>query len=186
MRTPKKKTRPVSHSTPTHHIHDQAVQRRSDHTTIGKRSTAASLQITLARTQSESNIASVATPRLDAQFASCCAMPPQFHEAIQANVSVSASYCIPQCVRLIAGGGGVDWAESTTGYTFTPCVGLFYFPWHRHHIEGTNGFYCLIRKTERSTISNVESQVFTPIIILAQPLGEPGPLACKACVLPLD
>ena len=27
--------------------------------------------------------------------------------------------------------------------------GIFYFPWHRHHIEGTNGngFYRLIRKT---------------------------------------
>ena len=53
--------------------------------------------------------------------------------------------------------------ESTTGYTFTPYrCGIFYFPWHRHQIEGTNGFYCLIRKTERFTISNVESQVFTP------------------------
>ena len=47
--------------------------------------------------------------------------------------------------------------------------GIFYFPWHRHQIEGTNGFYCLIRKTERFTISNVESQVFTPRIILAEP-----------------
>ena len=43
-----------------------------------------------------------------------------------------------------------------------PLCGVFYFPWHRHQIEGTNGFYCLIRKTERFTISNVESQVFTP------------------------
>ena len=43
-----------------------------------------------------------------------------------------------------------------------PLRGVFYFPWHRHQIEGTNGFYCLIRKTERLTISNVESQVFTP------------------------
>ena len=42
-----------------------------------------------------------------------------------------------------------------------PLCGIFYFPWHRHQIEGTNGFYCLIRKTERFTISNVESQVFT-------------------------
>ena len=48
-----------------------------------------------------------------------------------------------------------------------PLCGIFYFPWHRHQIEGTNGFYCLIRKTERFTISNVESQVFTPRIILA-------------------
>ena len=56
--------------------------------TTGKRSTAASLQITLARTQSGSNIATVATPRLDAQSASYCAMPPHFQEAIQANVSV--------------------------------------------------------------------------------------------------
>ena len=30
--------------------------------------------------------------------------------------------------------------ESTTGYTFTPCVGSFYFPWHRHQTEGTTGF----------------------------------------------
>ena len=37
--------------------------------------------------------------------------------------------------------------ESTTGYTFTP--------WHRHQIEGTNGFF-------RYTISKVESQDFTP------------------------
>ena len=43
-----------------------------------------------------------------------------------------------------------------------PLCGVFYFPWHRHQIEGTNGFYRLIRKTERFTISNVESQVFTP------------------------
>ena len=50
-----------------------------------------------------------------------------------------------------------------------PLCGIFYFPWHRHQIEGTNGFYCLIRKTERFTISNVESQVFTPRRILAQP-----------------
>ena len=31
--------------------------------------------------------------------------------------------------------------ESTTGYTLTPCVGYFtYFPWHRHQIDGINGF----------------------------------------------
>ena len=48
-----------------------------------------------------------------------------------------------------------------------PLCGIFDFPWHRHQIEGTNGFYCLIRKTERFTISNVESQVVTPRIILA-------------------
>ena len=29
-----------------------------------------------------------------------------------------------------------------------PLCGIFYFPWHRHQIEGTNGFYCLIRKTQ--------------------------------------
>ena len=46
------------------------------------------------------------------------------------------------------------------------CV-IFYFPWHRHQIEGTNGFYCLIRKTERFTISNVERARFLHLIILA-------------------
>ena len=43
-----------------------------------------------------------------------------------------------------------------------PLCGVFYFPWHRRQTEGANGFYCIIRKTERFTISNVESQVFTP------------------------
>ena len=26
--------------------------------------------------------------------------------------------------------------------------GVFYFPWHRHQIERTNGFYSLLRKTQ--------------------------------------
>ena len=57
--------------------------------------------------------------------------------------------------------------------------GIFYFPWpsrawHRHQIEGTNGFYCLIRKTERFTISNVESQVFTPNNSRLDPGSNPG------------
>ena len=30
-------------------------------------------------------------------------------------------------------------SDSTTGYTFTTC-GIFYFPWHRHQIEGSTGF----------------------------------------------
>ena len=44
------------------------------------RPTRTTLRTTLrtTQTQSGSNIASVATPRLDAQFVSCCAMPPQF------------------------------------------------------------------------------------------------------------
>ncbi len=37
-------------------------------------------------------------------------------------------------------------------------------PLHRHQIERTDGFQCLLRKTQRYTISNVESQVFTPNI----------------------
>ena len=53
--------------------------------------------------------------------------------------------------------------ESTTSYTFpVQTGGIFYFPWHRHQIEVTDGFQCLIRKTQRYTISNVESPVFTP------------------------
>ena len=57
-----------------------------------------------------------------------------------------------------------------------PLCGIFYFPWHRHQIEGTNGFYCLIRKTERFTISNVESQVFlnTPNNSRLEPGSNPG------------
>ena len=52
-----------------------------------------------------------------------------------------------------------------------PLCGIFYFPWHRHQIEG---FYCLIRKTERFTISNVESQVFTPNNSRLDPGSKPG------------
>ena len=62
-------------------------------------------------------------------------------------VSVSARYCIPQCVRLIAGvvgGGGRVGRGVHDGYTFpVQTDGVFYFPWHRHQIEGTNGFWCL-------------------------------------------
>ena len=67
--------------------------------------------------------------------------------------------------------------ESTTSYTFpVQTGGIFYFPWHRHQIEGTNGFWCLIRKTQRYTISNVESQVLTPNNVPG-PGREPGPPA---------
>ena len=52
------------------------------------------------------------------------------------------------------------------------------FPWHRYQIEGTNGFYCLIRKTEIFTISNIESQVFTPNNSPPSPGIEPGQAAC--------
>ena len=41
-------------------------------------------------------------------------------------------------------------------------------------LEGTNGFYCLIRKTEKFTISNVESQVFTPNNSRLDPGSNPG------------
>ena len=74
-------------------------------------------------------------------------------------LSVSARYCIPQCVRFIAGGGGGRLGGVHDRLQIYPLCGIFYFPWHRHQIEGTNGFYCLTRKTERFTISNVESQV---------------------------
>ena len=50
-------------------------------------------------------------------------------------------------------GGGVH-----DNYTFkSGLVGSFYFPWpwHRHQIEGTNGFYCLIRKTLASGVNGI-------------------------------
>ena len=43
--------------------------------------------------------------------------------------------------------------------------GIFYFPLHRHQIEGTNGFYCLIRKTLASGVNGIakvpKRKVFT-------------------------
>ena len=45
--------------------------------------------------------------------------------------------------------------------------GIFYFPWHRHQIEGTNGFYCLIRKTLASGVNGIAKvpnrKVFTEV-----------------------
>ena len=75
-------------------------------------------------------------------------------------------WCVVVC-------GGLWWfAVVCGGLWWIAVVCLLVIPpwaWHRHRIEGTNGFYCLIRKTERFTISktNVESQVFSPRIILA-------------------
>ena len=50
-------------------------------------------------------------------------------------------------MRLIAGGGGGGGGGVRVGsgvhgsYTFpVQTDGVFYFPWHRHQIEGTNGF----------------------------------------------
>ena len=52
--------------------------------------------------------------------------------------------------------------ESTTGYTFTPCVGLLPLglAWHRQ--KGPTAFSVSSSERQRFTISNVESHVFTP------------------------
>ena len=47
-----------------------------------------------------------------------------------------------------------------------PLCGIFYFPWHRHQIEGTNGVYCLIRKT-RDSQSLMQRARFLHLIIHA-------------------
>ena len=45
--------------------------------------------------------------------------------------------------------------------------GIFYFPWHRHQIEGTDGFYCLIQKTLASGVNGIakvpKRKVFTEV-----------------------
>ena len=60
-------------------------------------------------------------------------------------------------------GGGVH-----DSYTFQcGLVGYFYFPWHRHQIEGTDGFYCLVRKTLASGVNGIakvpKRKVFTEV-----------------------
>ena len=44
---------------------------------------------------------------------------------------------------------------------------IFDFPWHRHQIEGTNGFYCLIRKTLARGVNGIvkvpKRKVFTEV-----------------------
>ena len=50
--------------------------------------------------------------------------------------------------------GGLEWeVESTTVTHSSADWGIFYFPWHRHQIEGTNSCYCLIRKTLASGVN---------------------------------
>ena len=54
--------------------------------------------------------------------------------------------------------------------------GVFYFPCHRHQIEGTNGVYCLFERTERNC----------PSFETAEVVLNPGPLAPTSVALPLD
>ena len=62
--------------------------------------------------------------------------------------------------------------ESTTVYTFTTLCGIFYFPWQRHQIQGTDGFSCLFRKTlAKRGKRNCQSFVAK----LAQQDSNPGP-----------
>ena len=52
--------------------------------------------------------------------------------------------------------------ESTTSHTLpVQTGGIFYFPWHRHQIEGTIWKGPTVVSVLLITISNVESQVFT-------------------------
>ena len=64
--------------------------------------------------------------------------------------------------------GGLEWeVESTTVTHSSADWGIFYFPWHRHQIEGTNSFYCLIRKTLASGVNGIakvpKRKVFTEV-----------------------
>ena len=58
------------------------------------------------------------------------------------NDYLSSSLCILQTANLWANAGVVErGVESTTGdLSVYPLCGIFYFPWHRHQIEGTDGF----------------------------------------------
>ena len=64
--------------------------------------------------------------------------------------------------------GGLEWeVESTTVTHSSADWWIFYFPWHRHQIEGTDGFYCLIRKTLASGVNGIakvpKRKVFTEV-----------------------
>ena len=61
----------------------------------------------------------------------------------------------------------VQTSGSAVGVAVLTGGGIFYFPWHRHQIEGTNGFYCLIRKTLASRVNGIgkvpKRKVFTEV-----------------------
>ena len=54
-------------------------------------------------------------------------------------------------------GGGLEWVvESTTSYTFpVQTGGIFYFPWHRHQIEGTDGFSVSSKRHWQSRVNGI-------------------------------
>ena len=62
----------------------------------------------------------------------------------QCRAAFSAAYIINYIDALLRGVYSGQW--------------IFYFPWHRHQIEGTNGFYCLIRKTLASRVNGQSSE----------------------------
>ena len=62
----------------------------------------------------------------------------------------------------------LEWEVESTTVTHSSADwwGLF-FPWHRHQIEGTNGFYCLIRKALAGGVNGIakvpKRTVFTEV-----------------------
>ena len=67
--------------------------------------------------------------------------------------------------------------ESTISYTFpVQTGGIFYFPWHRHQIEGTDICYCHLRKTlaKRGKRNCQSSEAYLP-----QRDSNPGTPGCQ-------
>ena len=66
--------------------------------------------------------------------------------------------------------GVLEWEVESTTVTHSSVDWwdlLLPLPWHRHQIEGTNGFYCLIRKTLASGVNGIakvpKRKVFTEV-----------------------
>ena len=65
-------------------------------------------------------------------------------------------------------------------FSISPC-GVFCFPWHRHQKEGTNGFHCLLRKTQTKW-----GERSCPSFETAEVVFKSGPLEQKSEDLPFE
>ena len=79
--------------------------------------------------------------------ASACHFPICRSRKCRSRASISRLVCL---VILSSSWTVSSWSHSplvVLEHNPVQTGGIFYFPWHRHQIEGTGGFWCLLRKT---------------------------------------
>ena len=83
------------------------------------------MRIQLVIAEKKMNIISVYASQVGCSYDEKLTFWEEIDDVLQ-SVSVSARYCIPQCVRLIAG-GGLQWVVESTAVTHFQCRLMGYF-----------------------------------------------------------